>query len=599
MSKTWKWQTGLLLFGTLFSIYLLIPSFFFAKVDPKNPDASPWYYKLFPSQRVKLGLDLQGGIHLVLGVDVEKAILDQLNISSKDLKEELKKKGVAKEDLSNVETKILKEEHAIHLIIKEDAANPIDAKKWGEIRNGLRERFSFFHFVPDAEGFGITASFKEEEAKYLKRNSIDQALRVLRNRIDEFGLTEPNITAQGEDRILVQLPGVEDPTRAKELIGRTAQLTFKMVDDVNPILEQAIGDPKKLPDGIKLDFERVEVKGKASERPFLVGENKEQLLKFLEGKIPETHVVHLEEVVDHQTLNRKFRTFVLKSEVLLTGDMLEDARVQVDPQWNRPEVGIRFNAKGSDIFRDLTTEHVKERMAIVLDNVIHSAPMIQTPIAGGSARITLGSFMDPNQLTREAHDLSIVLRAGSLKAPIEILEDRTIGPTLGMDSIRKGMLAFVVGLFLVFGFMAFYYRLSGWLANIALLQNGLFLVAFMVLAQATLTLPGIAGIILTLGMAVDANVIILERIREELRAGRDVHGSIRAGYDRAWWTIFDANITTAIAGIVLLQYGNGPIKGFAVTLLIGLLFSFLTGIYSTRVFYEYLIEKKNIQKVSI
>jgi len=209
------------------------------------------------------------------------------------------------------------------------------------------------------------------------------------------------------------------------------------------------------------------------------------------------------------------------------------------------------------------------------------------------------SFVDPNQLTREAHDLSIVLRAGSLKAPIEILEDRTIGPTLGMDSIRKGILAFAVGLFLVFGFMAFYYRWSGWVANVALLQNGLFLVAFMVLAQATLTLPGIAGIILTLGMAVDANVIILERIREELRTGRDVHGSIRAGYDRAWWTIFDANITTAIAGIVLLQYGNGPIKGFAVTLLIGLLFSFLTGIYSTRVIYEYLIEKKNIQKVSI
>lgn len=599
MSKTWKWQTGLLIFGTLFSIYLLIPSFYFAKVDPKNPDAAPWYYKLFPSQRVKLGLDLQGGIHLVLGVDVEKAILDQLNISSKELKEELKRKGVAKDDLSNVETKVLNTEHAIHLTIKEDAANPIDAKKWGEIRNGLRQRFSFLHFVPDAEGYGITASFKEEEAKYLKRNSIDQALRVLRNRIDEFGLTEPNITAQGEDRILVQLPGVEDPTRAKELIGRTAQLTFKMVDDVNPILEKAIGDPKNLPDGIKLDFERVDVKGKATDRPFLVGENKEQLLKFLDGKIPDTHVVHLEEVVDHQTLNRKFRTFVLKSEVLLTGDMLEDARVQVDPQWNRPEVGIRFNAKGSDIFRDLTTEHVKERMAIVLDNVIHSAPMIQTPIAGGSARITLGSFMDPNQLTREAHDLSIVLRAGSLKAPIEILEDRTIGPTLGMDSIRKGMLAFAVGLTLVFAFMAFYYRLSGWLANIALLQNGLFLVAFMVIAQATLTLPGIAGIILTLGMAVDANVIILERIREELRAGRDVHGSIRAGYDRAWWTIFDANITTAIAGIVLLQYGNGPIKGFAVTLLIGLLFSFLTGIYSTRVFYEYLIEKKNIQKVSI
>ena len=600
MTSEWKWRAILTLGGFLLSIYILVPTFFnfnqFREQALQNGQTLPWYYRIFPTKQVKLGLDLQGGIHLVLGIDVDKSLRDQLSILSTDLAEDFEKQGFE-------HTKILlqKNEIALHTVFKSiEKGKPLDVKGFNKIRGFIRQRYSFLKANPDPNGFGLSFTYEPNELKYRRENTVNEALLVLRNRIDEYGVNEPSISAQGRDRILIQLPGVKDPGRAKKLIGRTALLEFKMVEDKEDLLEGIVANKKAIPPGIIVDYEQVENKqGQVREHAFLRSEDRDVLLNFLKGKIPDSHSVHLEESVNKETLVKTYRTYILREPTLVKGDALEDARVQIDPQWNRPEVGLRFNLKGASIFKRITTDHTKERLAIVLDGNIYSAPTIQSPIPDGRARITLGSFLDASELSRQAHDLAIVLRAGSLKAPVEILEDRTIGPTLGADSIRRGATAMVFGGLAVVLFMVIYYKKAGLIADIALVMNGLLILATLVMFQATLTLPGIAGLILTAGMAVDANVIIFERIREELRAGQSPANAVRAGYDRAWWTVFDANITTAIAGIVLMQYGTGPIKGFAVTLLIGIIFSFITAVYVTRVLFDYFVEFKEPERLSI
>jgi preprotein translocase subunit SecD len=322
-----------------------------------------------------------------------------------------------------------------------------------------------------------------------------------------------------------------------------------------------------------------------------------RLEKLLQGKIPEGRMIGFERT--ERQLEVEFRTYYLVAEVAMTGDYITDARVSNDPETGSPEVSLTFDRTGANLFETLTGENVKKRMAIVLEGEVASAPVIQTRIAGGRARITLGSTRDYNEALSEARDLAVVLRAGAMPAPVRILEERTVGPTMGEDARRQGTLALAIGLALVIFFMVVYYRISGIVADLALLLNALFIMAVMAAFQATLTLPGIAGIILVIGMAVDANVIINERIREELHSGKTVRAAVDAGYGRAFWTIFDANFTTLIAAVVLWSYGSGPIQGFAVTLFIGILASMFTAIFVTRIVIDWLVLKVKVERLSI
>ncbi len=367
--------------------------------------------------------------------------------------------------------------------------------------------------------------------KDAREDAPERALEVIRNRIDEFGVKEPTIHQQGEDQIVVQLPGVTDRDRALEIIGRTAHLEFKLVSD-DPAL----------------------------------------LKKSVEGNIPPNYQLH--QLEDGERL-------LVEKKTVLTGATLTTAQVQFDQsRFNAPIVGLRFNGEGAKIFAQVTADNVGRRLAIVLDGKVQSAPRIQEPIPGGEAVIT-GRFTP-----QEASDLALVLRVGALPAPVYIEEERTVGPLLGSDSIQAGVKATLIGLIAVFVFMIFYYLVPGVIATTALGLNFLIILGGLGLFHATLTLPGIAGILLTLGMAVDANVLIYERIREELKTGRSIRQAISNGYDRAFTAILDANVTTLIAAFLLFQFGTGPIRGFAVTTVIGLTASLFTATIVTRVIFE-------------
>jgi preprotein translocase subunit SecD len=378
-----------------------------------------------------------------------------------------------------------------------------------------------------------------------------QGVETIRNRIDQFGVREPQIIAEGEDRIVVQLPGVKDQQRAIELVGKTALLEFKLVDE---------------------------------------GASLEEALK---GNVPEDDQVLYQKSVDPQSGRATKTPMVVKKRAQLTGDTIKTAKVNFGDQGGGAYVSISFDTRGAKVFDRVTAENVKRRLAIVLDDTIYSAPVIQERISGGEAQIT-GSFTP-----EEASDLAIVLRAGSLPAPVKVIQNVTIGPSLGQDSIRKGIQAAIIGALVVVAFMGFYYKFAGLVADFALVFNILFLLASMAAFSATLTLPGIAGIILAIGMAVDSNVLIFERIREELRAKKSVRASIDAGYDKAFMVVVDTHVTTLITAVILFQFGTGPIKGFAVSLSIGVAINLFTALVCTKVVFDYLNAKKPMQALSI
>ena len=494
------------------------------------------WYSYPPSKKVRLGLDLKGGMHLVLGVDMKKAVdaavEKEITLLQGDLEE-------AKVDLDYIKRKG-PTTFEIKVIIPEDLAK---VKK-------VLKRYSELEIKEEGKDYVVVA-LRPSEIKRIRENAINQTLEVIRNRIDQFGVAEPTITRVGSDRILVQLPGIKDPKRAINIIGKTARLEFKLLDEEHSV-DEAL--KKGVPPGDEILYgKRVDkATGRVTKVPYLV-----------------------------------------KKRVLLTGDHITDARVRIDPMYNEPYVAINFDRVGAKIFARITKENVKKRLAIILDNVVYSAPVIQEPIPNGRAQIT-GHFT-----SQEAHDLAIVLRAGALPAPVKILENRTVGPSLGRDSIRKGVKAAIVGLILVLIFMAVYYRLSGVLADVALLLNMVLIMGALSAFGATLTLPGIAGIILTIGMSVDANVLIFERIREELRMGKTVRAAVEAGFSRAFLTIFDANVTTLIAAVVLFQFGTGPIKGFAVTLSIGIVASMFTAIVFCKTVYDFVLDRFKVKSLSI
>ncbi|MBW1615332.1 MAG: protein translocase subunit SecD [Deltaproteobacteria bacterium] len=497
---------------------------------------------LWPYKKINLGLDLQGGMHLVLSVDTDKSLESALENVYNQIRDDLRAEKIYPANISITDNK------KISFKIREKSEN------YKKLQEFLDDNYKDMRLLNKKTENGFTylnINFPDKEAQHIKNMAVRQALETIRNRIDQFGVSEPDIRMQGEKNILIQLPGVKDVKRAKKLIGKTALLEFKLLNETGNINSALAGTIS--PD---------------SELLYQVKEN------------PDT--------------NRAIKTpYLVKKRALLTGASLTDAKVQIDSQYNEPYVSIDFDKKGGKIFAKITEANVGKRLAIVLDNKIYSAPVIQEKIGGGAARIT-GSFT-----TEDASDLAIALRAGALPAPVKIIEERTVGPSLGSDSIKQGLSSVYIGGLIVIAFMLIYYVVAGLVANIVLIFNILLIAAGLAAFEATLTLPGIAGIILTIGMAVDANVIIYERIREELATGKPPSAALKAGFDRSSLTILDANVTTLIAALVLFQFGTGPVKGFAVTLSLGVLASMFTALILSKLIFEYMFIKLKIKKFSI
>jgi len=485
--------------------------------------ASVWY--LYPPKKtINLGLDLQGGIHLMLGVEVDRAIESQTERALADLQAALDKKGIGARLGRQGAT-----EMAVQLV------NP---STWTNALAVLSEFKTFEQKSADQAAGRVVLALQARESAQIADLAVRQGLETIRNRVDQFGVAEPTIQRQGENRILVQLPGIQDAERAKALIGKTALLEFKFLN------EQA-------------DVERA----------------------TREGPPPGSDLLWQRQI-DKETKQERKLPYVVEKKTLITGADLSTARVSIDQTTSEPYVSVEFNSTGARTFAELTEKNVGRRLAIVLDGNVHSAPVIREKIPSGQAQIT-GGFT-----TEEATDLAIVLRAGALPAPVKILEERTVGPSLGADSIRQGVISILASSLLVFLFMLIYYRLSGMIADVALALNLLILLAVMAGFHATLTLPGIAGIALTIGMAVDTNIIIFERIREELRTGKTIRASIDSGFSRAFTTIIDTHVTVLVSAAILYQFGTGPVKGFAVSLFIGILASLFTAVFFTRLLFD-------------
>jgi len=530
----------------LIGITVVLAVVFFLPNTPVFEHMPEWWQKSMPNRGIILGLDLQGGLHLVFEVEGDKAVTITTERYASRLRELLEKKKVT----------------------GEVAVNGLDitmSPSTNEVRKMVEDNYP--NLVVAETGSKLVYRISAKEATRIKDSSTDQALETIRNRIDQFGVSEPTIHRQGENEIVVQLPGVKDPKRAIDLIGRTAQLEFKIVDDEANIAAE-------LPASV------------------LPGEE-EALMRQIADRVPEGDEILFEKKVNKETGAVRKLPVLLKKQAVITGDLLSDAKVNIDTQFSEPYVSIAFNTAGAKLFEEVTGANVKKRLAIILDNTVYSAPVIQEKIAGGNAQITGNFTMD------EAKDLSIVLRAGALPAPMKMLQNVTVGPSLGRDSIEAGKLAAIIGTIAVVIFMILYYRLSGVIADFALFLNIVLLLGAMASLNATLTLPGIAGIILAIGMAVDSNVLMFERMRDELRAGKTPRAAIDSGYDKAFWTIFDSHVTTLITAAVLFQFGTGPIKGFAVTLSLGVAINLFTALVGTKSVFDIINSRREIKKLSI
>jgi preprotein translocase subunit SecD len=499
--------------------------------------SSPAWLTSLHASPMYLGLDLRGGVHFMLQVDMQAALTKRAESLSGDLRTSLREKNIRHSGITrNAQTIEVRFRDAATL----DAAKAVFQDQFADLQTVD---------VPEGAEFKLTASIKPEAARRIQDQALKQNITTLHNRINELGVAEPVIQQQGLDRIVVQLPGVQDTAKAKDILGRTATLEVRMVDESSEARAAELGNAM-VPFG--------------SER-------------YLE---PNGQAV------------------IVKKQVILTGENLTDAQPGFDSQTQEPTVNLNLDAKGTRIFRDVTRENVGKRMAILLfekgKGEVVTAPVIRTEIGGGRVQIS------GRMTTMEANDTALLLRAGSLAAPMEIIEETTIGPSLGAENIAKGFNSVTWGFVAVAIFMCLYYMLFGVFSSIALAFNLLLLVAVLSMLQATLTLPGMAAMALVLGMAIDANVLINERIREELRAGASAQAAIHTGYERAWATIFDSNITTLIAGLALLAFGSGPVRGFAVVHVLGILTSMFSGVFFSRGLVNFWYGRKNrLKTVSI
>jgi preprotein translocase subunit SecD len=529
MRQRLKWKIILLAAFTALGLVYLLPSF------PGLGDFPCGDWPLCP-RKVNLGLDLQGGMHLVLQVVADKAVETAADRTVQGLRRDFEQEKIdvermAREGPTKIRLKLAKADQVqkltqvLGLLVGWDRA-------------------------PGADQTEVLLTLRDTEAQSIRDRAVQQSLTTIRNRVDQFGVTEPHIVPEGTDRIVVQLPGIKEPERAINLIGRTARLEFKAVDEQGNLAEALQG---KLPEGDQILYERrTDERGGVSRTPILV-----------------------------------------RQEPILTGDALTAARAEIDPGFRGWLVSFELDAVGARVFGEFTEKNIGRRLAIVLDDVVYSAPVVRSAITAGRGQIT-GNFTE-----REAADLAIVLRAGALPAPVNIISNLTVGPSLGQDSIRAGVRASILAAVLVVILMAVYYRWSGVLADLALSLNLIMTVGALALIRATLTLPGIAGIALTIGMAVDTNVLIFERIREELRLGKTVRAAVEAGFDRAFVAIIDSHVTTLITAFALFLFGTGPVRGFAVTLSLGVAINLFTAIVGTRVVFDWITLRRALKRLSI
>ena len=539
-------KKGILWRVILIAATLIAAAIFFLPNTPIFQSMPDWWKTNMPNKGIVLGLDLQGGLHLVFEVEGDKAV-------------EIATERIASSLTGLFERKKLKAN------VKRDGLFVIITPANMDVKKAVEDAYPMLTLADSKDVLKYKISSREMQR--IKDTASDQVLEVIRNRIDQFGVAEPTIHRQAENEIVVQLPGIKDPKRAVEIIGKTALLEFKLVDDEAPL---------------------------AAEMHASIIQGEElQLIEKFRNKIPEEDEILFQRIINKETGVVTKKPILLKKETLLTGDLLSEARVNIDQRFNEPYVSITFNAAGAKIFEDITGKNVKKRLAIILDNNIYSAPVIQERIGGGNAQITGGFTMD------EAKDLAIVLRAGALPAPIKTLQNVTVGPSLGRDSIEAGKLAGIIGTIFVVAFMIFYYRFSGVIADFALVLNIILLLGAMASLNATLTLPGIAGIILAIGMAVDSNVLMFERMREEFRTGKTPRAAVEGGYKKAFWTIFDSHVTTLITAAVLFQFGTGPIKGFAVTLSLGVAINLFTALIGTKTVFDIMHSGREVKRLSI
>ncbi len=575
MPSSWRWKSILSLALLALSVYFLVPTFAHFGERREKADAEgrkvPFFLKFFPEEEIKLGLDLRGGIYVELEVELQDAIRNRLDLLTTEIARLTSKETFSPEKVERAEDR-----NEIVVALKEISA-------LSPFREWLQRNYRDLLTEKETGEKSVRLTLSEGNASYTEDLAVRQAVETVRNRIDRYGVAEPSIVRLGKNRLSVELPGMTNPERALAIIQKAGKLEFRLVDESVPDekVRQQVAEVRqelKLPEG----FTEATVAS---------------INQSLKGKIPSGDEILFEvqyDPVTHQVAGGV--PYLLKRKAEVTGDMLKNAQVNI--QDNEPYVSLSFNPLGTRLFADLTKANVGKRLAIILDGNVSKAPVIKSEIPSGEAQITLG-FGDYQALLKEAEDLTLVLREGALPARLKELTKTVVGPSLGHDSIVRGVRVSWVAGCLVMLFMFFYYRLSGLLADSALVINMLFILGALAAFQATLTLPGIAGIVLTIGMAVDANVLIFERMREELTAGKSARAALQAGYQNAMRAILDSNISTFLAGVVLYQFGTGPVRGFAVTLMIGIATTLFTALVVTRILQEGLLYGFKRERISL
>lgn len=559
MTKKWWTKFVFLIAVTAISVLYILPTF--TKVGNSEKTSYPF------TKKINLGLDLQGGLYLVMGVDFNKVFKEIAERQLTSLTDRFKDKSIV------LNSPFVKVEGVPQddprLVLNFAAAQKTAVKEL------LAKEFPNMRFT-DEKNESIELGLSNDYRTDVREKTLNQSIEVIRNRIDEFGVSEPQISSQGTDRVVVELPGIKDVDRAKDLIGRTAKLEFKIVDGEGM---QKMNLPQLIQD---IEKEKNLKFAEGTDAKF--SDYVKALNDAAKGKIPADDEIAFEK---HGALKMPM---LLKSKAEVTGNDLQDAQVTFNQETRRPEVAFELNAKGAVTFEKLTGDNIGKGLAIVLDGVIHSAPNINSKI-GARGVITNGRG-NYDEALRDSKDLAIVLRAGALPAQLELMEQRVVGPSLGADSVAKGAYASVLGILAVFFLTAIYYRIAGVIAVASLMMNVILVLAILVWLEATLTLPGIAGIALTVGIAVDSNVVIYERIREELGLGKTIHAAVEAGFGKAFKTILDANVANGIAAVILMMFGTGPVKGFAVTMIVGIITTLFTAVFVCRVLFDLYLKKQ-------
>jgi len=583
MERSWWWKA--LLYGglTILSCLYLVPS-----VVPEN--RQPTFIKNTFKKRIQKGLDLQGGLQLVYAVDSDKAVSGKVDHLANEIEDAIRKK--------TTDVEVIRENRD-DIVIK--FKNPADSAKLDQ--SILRPHRAELDVVDGKDPAGtVRLRLDPNQVSEIEDSALRQGIETIRGRVDKFGVSEPTIIKKNTD-IIVELPGLkgEDFERIKNIIGKTAQLEFKIVDDdADDYMKKVAATlPKDGPVSWTRDAWSEKETGAQHDLILLRAAKKDDLEKFVKTLTGDTALPPDREWGFEESTRTEegaaapekiWEAFLLKKRALVTGEYLANA----DESWDemgRPEVSFTMDRKGAELMGRLTGENVGRKMAIVLDEKVTSAPVIFSKISE-QGRIQMGTGADPQALHQEVKDLIAVLRSGALPAPLRKTFEYQLGPTLGEDAVSKAKFSMFIGAAAVVLFMLIYYRLAGLIANIAMVLNMLFMMAILAGFEAALTLPGIAGLVLTIGMAVDANIIIYERIREELRLGKSPRSAVDAGFSRAFWTVFDAHVTNFVAGVVLYSYGSGTIRGFAVTLLIGILTNLLTSVWISRWMFDFVVGRR-------